>query len=339
MTKIKNLFERDGHKITILNMGHGNPHAINIINLNTKNRIFQAFQLFYLFYKLKPDVFHYFAGSFRSFWLGGYCAILGCLFRKKMVFSLLSGTFKDLVANSNFIQKKIIKVVLGLNHRIIGCSKEIVDVLSNVVKDKQKINFINNNFIYYTNGDGNIPEKVLGFLTKHSPTLITSGAMVHHYGFDILLTALNDIKQIYPNVGLVLSNIDYMDQNDYRKMITMRIRKANLEWHTLEISNVPDLTCIIAKTDLLIRPARRDGDSICVREALSLGIPVVASNTGLRPEQAVLFKSGDADDLLGKIKMVLENPDLIRLSSCVNEPVDNYIKLKKLYMDVAQKGV
>jgi hypothetical protein len=49
-----------------------------------------------------------------------------------------------------------------------------------------------------------------------------------------------------------------------------------------------------------------DGDAVSVREALALGISVVASATGARPPGVQLFRTGDAGDLAAKIRRVLE---------------------------------
>jgi glycogen(starch) synthase len=65
-----------------------------------------------------------------------------------------------------------------------------------------------------------------------------------------------------------------------------------------------DFSKLLAATDCFIRPTLTDGDSIAVREALSLGIPVVASDAVTRPHGCVLFKTGDALDLGQAIRRV-----------------------------------
>jgi hypothetical protein len=52
-----------------------------------------------------------------------------------------------------------------------------------------------------------------------------------------------------------------------------------------------------------------DGDSRSVREALSLGIPVVASDTGLRPAGVRLFKKGDVAEMVERIRETIERAD------------------------------
>jgi glycosyltransferase involved in cell wall biosynthesis len=62
---------------------------------------------------------------------------------------------------------------------------------------------------------------------------------------------------------------------------------------------------MISASDVFVRPTFTDGDSISVREALSLGIPVIASDCVERPDGVVLFKTGNAGDLSGKLQCAL----------------------------------
>jgi glycosyltransferase involved in cell wall biosynthesis len=58
----------------------------------------------------------------------------------------------------------------------------------------------------------------------------------------------------------------------------------------------------MARSSVFVRPTLRDGDSISVREAKALGLPVVASNVGTRPEGTLLFEAGDVDGLVQRIE-------------------------------------
>lgn len=45
-----------------------------------------------------------------------------------------------------------------------------------------------------------------------------------------------------------------------------------------------------------------DGDATSIREALVLGVPVVASNTDFLPESVIKFMVGDVHELVGALK-------------------------------------
>ena len=78
---------------------------------------------------------------------------------------------------------------------------------------------------------------------------------------------------------------------------------------------------IISRCDLFVRPTLVDGDANSVREALALEIPVVASNVGNRPDGAILFRAGDADDLVAKLSAIIAEACFIsmvpRKSACL----------------------
>src|SRR6185503_11969747 len=64
---------------------------------------------------------------------------------------------------------------------------------------------------------------------------------------------------------------------------------------------------LMARSAVFVRPTFRDGDSISVREAVSLGVPVVASNVGSRPDGVALFEAGDISGLVEQIVKLHES--------------------------------
>ena len=99
---------------------------------------------------------------------------------------------------------------------------------------------------------------------------------------------------------------------DGERRATRRSRKSGfatsgLEENVLLLGDVDHETCLalMSACDVFLRPTLEDGDSISVREALSMGVPVVASRIGTRPAGAILFHSGDVEDMLAKIALAL----------------------------------
>jgi glycosyltransferase involved in cell wall biosynthesis len=54
-----------------------------------------------------------------------------------------------------------------------------------------------------------------------------------------------------------------------------------------------------------VRPTRADGDAVSIREAISAGVPVVASDVVARPPGVVTFPVGDSDQLASALLAVL----------------------------------
>ena len=87
-----------------------------------------------------------------------------------------------------------------------------------------------------------------------------------------------------------------------------------------------------ARSDLFVRPTLADGDASSVREALALGVPVVASDVGHRPPGIALFRRGDLDGLVEAIAGALRGraPAGVRTS----DPGDALRRLLETYRAV-----
>jgi glycosyltransferase involved in cell wall biosynthesis len=62
---------------------------------------------------------------------------------------------------------------------------------------------------------------------------------------------------------------------------------------------------LMSRSSVFVRPTFRDGDSISVREALALGLPVVASDIGTRPAGTIVFEPGNVGELVEELIKVL----------------------------------
>jgi glycosyltransferase involved in cell wall biosynthesis len=155
-----------------------------------------------------------------------------------------------------------------------------------------------------------------------------AGAMQPIYGVDVLLGALERIRRTYPEVGAII--IAYKSEDPaYREEIDGLVASLSLERAVLFPQYLPDVSAVVAQADVSVRPCHQDGDSMAVREALALGVPVVASRVGFRPEGTVLFEPGDSADLAEKLLKVFSGPPE-PLPSNVNQesdPIDAYSDL------------
>jgi glycosyltransferase involved in cell wall biosynthesis len=65
---------------------------------------------------------------------------------------------------------------------------------------------------------------------------------------------------------------------------------------------------VLSSSHIYIRASRYDGDCLSLKEALHLGVPAIASNTGLRPEGTILFPIGDEEALIDRIVTTASTP-------------------------------
>jgi glycogen(starch) synthase len=61
----------------------------------------------------------------------------------------------------------------------------------------------------------------------------------------------------------------------------------------------------IGRSDVVLRTTLYDGDSVSVREALAFGVPVIATDNGMRPSGVHLIPAQEPAKLLAAIEAAL----------------------------------
>jgi glycogen(starch) synthase len=138
---------------------------------------------------------------------------------------------------------------------------------------------------------------------SHDPVFCLTGSNSPEYGVELLVQAIARMADRYKNAGCLLIGL-----GEEAKNVRHLIDQQNLTRSVLMLGDVPHDEClhVISRSVALIRPTFADGDSISVREALALGVPVIASNVTTRPEGTILFETGNSDDLMKKMEWTLE---------------------------------
>src|SRR5450759_1041130 len=147
------------------------------------------------------------------------------------------------------------------------------------------------------------PESELeAWIGLHRPLFSTVLFFRPEYGFDLLVAALARLKCLYPSLGCLV-----MGSGEQQAEAGKRVREAGLQESMRLLGDVNHNACLalMSACDVFVRPTLEDGDSISVREALSLGVPVVASRAGTRPPGAILFRPGDVAEMAAKVELAL----------------------------------
>jgi len=144
------------------------------------------------------------------------------------------------------------------------------------------------------------PPAVEEFCRTHEPLIGATVNLDPEYGVPLALQAVGHLCSRFPRVGLVLIGLDHSAAESLPDL-------ADVREHVLLPGTLsPDVTLgVMKRLGVFLRPTYFDGDSVSVREALALGIPVVASDTGFRPEGVHRFKVGDRLDLCERLEAVL----------------------------------
>src|SRR5207245_3842409 len=105
------------------------------------------------------------------------------------------------------------------------------------------------------------------------------------YGIPLLSDAAARRRLRHPTLGVVLVGPDELADGCPRWALPIGERGR------------PSLLAVMRALDVFVRPTYFDGDASSVREALALGVRVVASDTDFRPTGTRVFPKGDADAL------------------------------------------
>lgn len=249
----------------------------------------------------------------------------------KTVFSFHNERFIDDLKRQNFLLKGIRIFFLNSLDCVIVDNNNCEILARSIIKDHSKIKVIPE-FI----PPATVPEldsELILDLRKKYKFIIASNAFeisfhknVDLYGIDILIEMMNDLcTKIKVDAALIflLPNIkDY----EYYNALNERIRKYDLQERFVFITEpLKESSSLWKISDLVVRATNTDGNSLTIHEALSFGIPVIASDCVERPAGVQLFKNRSVEDLTSKVYDVLQN-------------IDTY-KTRLLSMNISNNGI
>jgi glycosyltransferase involved in cell wall biosynthesis len=168
-----------------------------------------------------------------------------------------------------------------------------------------------------------LESELRAWIERHQPLFSIVLFFRPEYGFNLLVAAIARLKCTYPSLGCMV-----MGSGEQLAEAERRIQETRLEDNILLLGDVDHDACLasMSASDVFLRPTLEDGDSISVREALSLGIPVVASRVGTRPAGVILFHPGDVDDMVAKIELALvaRRGDRAQTVGCMDRLMEIY---------------
>jgi len=146
------------------------------------------------------------------------------------------------------------------------------------------------------------PPKARAARERHDPLLACALAPGRQYGRAILLDALAILAERTPGLGCLVFGSGTSGE-ELREAIEAR----RLEGKVIALGEIDHDEALgaIGLSDLFVRPTLADGDSLSVREALGLGVRVVASDAAPRPRGVVTFPTGRSEALASVVEAAL----------------------------------
>jgi glycosyltransferase involved in cell wall biosynthesis len=126
---------------------------------------------------------------------------------------------------------------------------------------------------------------------------------------DVLLDGFAEIARRRADVGLVILGISGDIDPGLLKDLHERIKRHQLAERICLIDDLEHDAFLTALTqsDLYLRTPTTDGVAASVLEALSLGVPVVASENGTRPAGVVTYEANSPRDLAATVIRVIDD--------------------------------
>ncbi|MCK4353156.1 glycosyltransferase family 4 protein [candidate division WOR-3 bacterium] len=166
------------------------------------------------------------------------------------------------------------------------------------------------------------------------------GTIAPHKGVHILINAFKKIKD--KDIELYIYGNTSFFPSYFRKL---KEKTSGVDIHFLGKFAPDDIVKILKKIDVLFFPSIwYENCPLAIHEAFLAKVPVIASKVGAISEfvkdgeNGLFFHTGDVDDLAKKMKIVIDNPDLIMKLSKNIEPVktieENTDELERLYIQL-----
>jgi len=279
------------------------------------------------------DVVHLVTVNWLSRVLMGLTAWLR---RGTYILSIHGKSISDALNESGRLQSILTRWLLRRMNVVVACNPQIQQECINRAGLPAKWVRMVPAFIPPLSGRAEgLPQEIRLYLRSHEPVLSAVGwigkahAGQDMYGIDLLIALVTRLAKSYPRVGLVLS-VNGGPPEQIRE--TIETARREVGDHMLLLAEaLEDISSVLAASQLFLRTTNTDGDAVSIREALYLGVPVVASDAVTRPRSCVLFRSRDIEDLERQVRSALGNLAGLKAGIAPEDVVDNAVPILELY--------
>ena len=127
------------------------------------------------------------------------------------------------------------------------------------------------------------------------------------YGVEELLSVLRDLDEELKAPLTLWVLVSNSPDSEERKAADQAVRDlaSQMKNVRVELCYGAPLVPVMARCQVFLRPSRDDGDSVAIREALGLWLPVLASDVVNRPPEVTTFSLASRGGFMEKLKEML----------------------------------
>lgn len=321
VTNLANYFI-EKHDVTIVSLKHYEPEyqlesKIKVINLDKNNRQNKFIKIFKRVFTLnnnikieKPDIILSFLPE------PSFLVLLLKKFRKNKV--IVSVRNDPKIEYKSKIYKLAMKLLYPLADGFVFQTKEAQSYFSEKIQKKSTIilNSLNPDFL------------IERFKGERNKQIVSVGRLFEQKNHELLIKAFDKVHQMHPEYELVIYG-----EGPLRQKLEELIKSLKLE-DSIKLPGVEsEIKEKIYKSSIFVLSSNYEGMPNSLMEALTLGLPCVATNCPCGGPNAlindgvdgILTEVGNVDMLANKINMLIENKELC--DSISNKASENIKKL------------
>jgi glycogen synthase len=236
----------------------------------------------------------------KSWAIAGVCGV-AAQFGPGATLTLHSGMAPGYIRNAPKRMRQVIRVACALYRQIICVNDEIASAVADLGIPKEQLQ-ITPAFLPIETPEVVLPPEIESWLRQHSPVMTSTMFFRAEYGFEVLLDAVCRLRDEHTQIGCLV-----MGTGEGREQAAELVERRGLSDRIFLAGDLDHELCLalMSRSAVFVRPTFRDGDSISVREAVSLGVQVIASNVGTRPDGVLLFEPGDVNGLVVRVEEAL----------------------------------
>ena len=151
-------------------------------------------------------------------------------------------------------------------------------------------------------------------------------------GMDVLISAFAKITRDHPDLHLVI-----VGEGDQRGVLEQQIEQEKLQERIHLTGAKENPFSIAGKALIYVMPSQFEGFPNALCEAMVCGLPAIASKgaAGALPfiedgENALLFKTGNAQDLAAKLSLLLNDPEKTKTLAAKGQKIKQLLSEKRV---------
>jgi len=295
-------------------------NGVNIINVKSNYAV-----LFHCLKLLpKKPIYH-----FHTMWSDGLAKFFLKIFRGKLVSTMhdtmLFDKYLSLSRKRRFICKSAIRL---RQEKYIAVNKEIQSILLMLGIALSNTFIIPAYLPDEENQPDELPKSIISYTKRNDLLILVYGWRVSFnknkqdvYGFNTAMEVYSELLKSRKDTGMIFL-IPSGNSDEYIKLLA---NQFNLNDEYLLVNTpIKNMSNLLSLISVYFRPSITDGDSILVRESLSIGTRVVASNVVNRPDGTYIFNNMVSEYVDGLNYCLTRNKS-------ISESSDYYEEIVKVY--------